>query len=81
MLDKAIIHGQEYREPYRRSKRFDLSCRNHGKCSYCYNNRTIKNRMKDNWAKEDCEETLRKEINEIIKESIVNEKRKIDLLF
>ena len=38
-LDKAIEHGKEKRKPYRRSKRWDLSCRNHGGCTRCYSNR------------------------------------------
>lgn len=42
MLDKAIESGKEHREPYRRSKRFDRSCRNHGGCGYCEDNRTAK---------------------------------------
>jgi hypothetical protein len=27
------------RKPYTGSKAFDSTCRNHGSCSYCYNNR------------------------------------------
>ena len=49
MLDKAIQHNKEKRKPYRGSKRFDHTCRNHGSCSYCEGNRTIfdkKARMK-----------------------------------
>ena len=38
-LDKAIKHGKEKRKEYRGSKRFDRTCRNHGRCSYCENNR------------------------------------------
>jgi hypothetical protein len=38
-LDKAIQHGQEKRKPYRRSKAFDATCRNHGSCPYCESNR------------------------------------------
>jgi hypothetical protein len=40
-LDKAILHGKEKRREYqgRTSKRFDRSCRNHGNCGYCENNR------------------------------------------
>lgn len=34
-LDKAIQHGKEKRQPYRHSKRFDKSCRNHGDCPWC----------------------------------------------
>lgn len=42
-LDKAIASGKEYRRPYRGSKSFDSSCRNHGKCSYCANGRQHRN--------------------------------------
>jgi hypothetical protein len=38
-LDKAIYYGKEYREPYYRSGRFDMSCRPHGSCGYCRCNR------------------------------------------
>lgn len=40
-LEKAIIHKKEHRKPYRGSKRFDCSCRNHGSCGYCESNRTL----------------------------------------
>lgn len=58
MLDKAIKHGKEWRKPYYRSARFDMSCRCHGGCAYCYNNRMHsdrKARMKTN-PKEQLEE-------------------------
>jgi hypothetical protein len=38
-LNKAITYGKEKRKPYRHSKAFDRSCRNHGKCLWCYRNR------------------------------------------
>lgn len=40
-LDRAIAQGQERRRPYRDSRRFDRTCRNHGSCSWCERNRTI----------------------------------------
>lgn len=40
-LTKAIKSGKEKRKPYRKSKEFDSSCRNHGTCSWCKSNRTI----------------------------------------
>lgn len=40
-LDKAINSGKEYRKNYFGSKRFDRSCRNHGNCGYCENNRNF----------------------------------------
>jgi hypothetical protein len=46
-LDKAIQHGKEHRKPYRKSKRFDKSCRNHGHCGYCQSNRTHKHRKQE----------------------------------
>lgn len=38
-LDKAIQHGKEKRKPYRGAKAVDCTCRNHGSCSYCLDNR------------------------------------------
>lgn len=39
-LDKAILHGKEKRKPYySKAKRCDVTCRNHGGCSWCENNR------------------------------------------
>lgn len=45
-LDKSIKHGKEHRKQYRGSKAFDPSCRNHGSCKYCENNRLFKFRDK-----------------------------------
>ena len=39
-LEKAIQFKKEHRKPYRDSRRFDRTCRNHNSCSYCQNNRT-----------------------------------------
>lgn len=41
-LDKAIEHGKEHRKPYTGSKSFDYSCRNHGDCPWCKENRLHK---------------------------------------
>ena len=38
-LDKAIEHGKERRKRYHGSKRFDKTCRNHGGCDWCKENR------------------------------------------
>ncbi len=43
-LDKAIAYGKEHRRPYRRSQRFDVTCRPHGfgrayPCPWCEANR------------------------------------------
>ncbi len=39
MLDKAIEHNKEHRKPYYKSGRFDKTCRPHGGCPWCENNR------------------------------------------
>lgn len=41
-LDKAIMHGKEKRKPYRGSKAIDKTCRNHGSCAWCRENRLHK---------------------------------------
>lgn len=41
-LEKAIKSGKEKRKPYRGSKRFDRTCRNHGGCPYCASGRRHK---------------------------------------
>jgi hypothetical protein len=46
MLDKAIKYGKEKRKPYRKSKAIDRSCRNHGSCSWCRNNRLHKHKKR-----------------------------------
>jgi len=40
---KAINHGKEHRKPYRGSKAIDKTCRNHGGCPWCEENRLYKN--------------------------------------
>lgn len=41
-LDKAIKSGKEHRKEYHGSKSFDRSCRNHGGCPWCEENRKHK---------------------------------------
>jgi|LakMenEpi03Aug12_release.lakeMendotaPanAssembly.Ray.scaffolds.fasta_scaffold3199488_2 hypothetical protein len=38
--------AKSYKKPYTKSKRFDKTCRNHGSCSWCYNNRMHKSLKK-----------------------------------
>ena len=45
-LNKAIEHKKEYRKPYRKAKAVSKSCRNHGACKWCEDNRTYKNRKR-----------------------------------
>ena len=55
-FNKAIEHNKEKREPYRKSKAFDSSCRNHGQCSYCVDNRTYSYRKSLDAAKDKLED-------------------------
>ncbi len=41
-LDKAIAHEKENRKPYSGSKAIDKTCRNHGGCPWCEENRRHK---------------------------------------
>lgn len=38
-LDKAIKHGKEKRKQYTGARAVDPSCRNHGSCDWCKENR------------------------------------------
>lgn len=46
-LEKAIKHKKEHRKPYHGSKYFDKTCRNHGGCPWCEENRKHKFTTKD----------------------------------
>ena len=46
-LDKAIAHGKEKRKPYRGAKAIDATCRNHGTCKWCEENRTHGNKRRE----------------------------------
>ena len=41
-LNKAIDHKKEHRKPYYGSKAIDKTCRNHGGCEWCEENRKHK---------------------------------------
>lgn len=60
-LEKAIQSGKEKRKAYRKSKAFDRSCRNHGTCNWCYDNRMYRtNRELERiaWEEIDFEENI-----------------------
>lgn len=38
-LNKAIKHNKEKRKEYRGAKAIDCTCRNHGSCPWCKENR------------------------------------------
>jgi len=42
-MDKAIKYKKEHRKPYYGSKAIDRTCRNHGGCPWCEENRMYKN--------------------------------------
>ena len=44
--NKSIESGKEHRKHYRKSKVFDHTCRNHGSCSYCKENRLYNTKKK-----------------------------------
>lgn len=52
-MDKAIAHGKEHRKPYRGSKAIDRTCRNHGGCPWCEENRKHKFRDKHPYDERD----------------------------
>lgn len=43
-FDKTYPNRKDWRRPYRGSKRFDRTCRNHGGCGICEGNRTYTTR-------------------------------------
>lgn len=53
-LEKSIKSGKEHRKEYRGAKRVDPSCRNHGNCSWCEENR----KYQDEKSKEKCKKEL-----------------------
>lgn len=46
-LEKAIKYKKEKRQPYRGSKAFDCTCRNHGTCPWCMENRLHNSKLKE----------------------------------
>lgn len=54
MLDKAIEHKKEKREPYYNSGKHDKTCRPNGRCPYCRQNRLHNQKKRE--AKADCQD-------------------------
>jgi hypothetical protein len=46
-LNQAIENGKEHRKPYRKAKAHDTTCRNHGSCPWCRENRTFANKRRE----------------------------------
>lgn len=55
-LEKAIQHGKEKRKRYYNSADFDHSCRPHGGCPYCENNRKFADKKARNKANKEEQE-------------------------
>ena len=55
-LEKAIEHNKEHRKPYRGSKAIDCTCRNHGSCDWCRENRL--------YARKKVEEKMEKDLTD-----------------
>lgn len=50
-LDKEIDSGKEHRKQYHEAKFIDMTCRNHGSCEWCKNDRMY-NRIRKEVVKE-----------------------------
>ena len=59
-LEKSIKHGKEHRKPYRGSKAFDKSCRNHGGCDFCKDGRLYSSNKRKEAADEKLKEYYEK---------------------
>lgn len=64
-LDKAIEHGKEKRKDYYGSKRFDVTCRNHGSCPWCQNSIKHKKTRKF-FTKEELDEMIAEALKEMV---------------
>ena len=58
-LNKAILSGKEHRKPYHGAKAANTTCRNHGSCGYCKNNRMYSSRKRLDAAKAKLKEAIR----------------------
>lgn len=51
-LDKAIESGKEKRKPYTGGKAVACSCRNHGSCEWCKNNRLYQRLKEEEYSRQ-----------------------------
>lgn len=54
-LDKAIKYNKEKRKEYKGAKAVDISCRNHGSCPWCTQNRLFNSKRREPIVDEDWE--------------------------
>ena len=59
-LNKSITNGKEHRKPYWGAKAIDRTCRNHGGCEWCRENRTHKNDKRELRQVQELEEWKKK---------------------
>lgn len=62
-LHKAIASGKEHRVEYgtkgqHYAKSVDRTCRNHGRCYWCYKNRKLKQDAMDKFTKKEVQDFL-----------------------
>lgn len=55
-FDKVYPNRKDQRKPYKKSKVFDRTCRNHGSCPWCESGRLYKNKLDLFAAKEKMKE-------------------------
>lgn len=55
-LNKSIQSGKSHRKPYHGAKAVDSTCRNHGSCEWCEENRTHKNDKRELVAEQELRE-------------------------
>ena len=55
-LNKAIEHGKEKRKQYTGAKAIDCTCRNHGSCEWCKNNRLYQQIKTEEASKQELKE-------------------------
>lgn len=63
-LDKAIQHNKEYRKKYTGSKAIDSTCRNHGSCDWCKENRLYQYLKERDRREREIEEYMSEDYNE-----------------
>ena len=51
-LDQGINHKKEHRKQYRGAKAVDKTCRNHGGCPWCEENRMYSKRRRETGMEE-----------------------------
>lgn len=62
-LYKSIQSGKSHRKPYRGGKAIDKTCRNHGGCHWCLENRTHKNDKRELAAEQELREYVKRSGN------------------